>query len=268
MIRSLLLGVLLAAGGCASLPPAESSVRVLVFNIHAGKDAAGAPNLEAVAALVGSTRADLVLLQEVDRGTRRSGGVDQVQRLEELTGYDAAFGRSLDYDGGQYGIAALARLTFASGTTSPLLIQPPQPRAGGSYEPRVALSVTAMTAIGLLGAVNTHLDASRGETYRLQESLAVTRIARDMGFGGLPVIAAGDFNAEPGSETYRQILEAGLRDAWTECGTGPGLTFPASQPVKRIDYVFMNATVRCTAAEVIATRISDHRPLLVTVTRP
>jgi len=42
---------------------------VLVYNIHAGKDAAGVPNLERVVALVKSTKADIVLLQEVDKGT-------------------------------------------------------------------------------------------------------------------------------------------------------------------------------------------------------
>jgi endonuclease/exonuclease/phosphatase (EEP) superfamily protein YafD len=59
----------------------------------------------------------------------------------------------------------------------------------------------------------------------------------------------------------------GLRDAWTECGQGDGFTYPADQPTKRIDYLFLSGMLRCTAAEVIDTRISDHRPLLVTLAR-
>ena len=77
----------------------------------------------------------------------------------------------------------------------------------------------------------------------------------------------GDFNSEPDSAVVRRIRDAGLRDAWTECGQGDGLTYPADAPAKRIDYVFLTGTLRCTAAEVIDTRISDHRPLLVTLDR-
>lgn len=242
-------------------------MRVLVFNIHAGKDAGGTPNLEEVAALVRSTSADLVLLQEIDRGTRRSGKVDQIAVLETLTGYDAAFGRSLDYDGGLYGIAALSRRGIGGHTTEALPIAPPQARAGGSYEPRAALMLTASTPIGRVQAINTHLDASRDEHYRLQESRHIIALVKRLAAARPPVMAAGDFNAEPGSGTYKQLINGGLRDAWTECGAGDGFTYPASKPTKRIDYLFLTGGLRCTAAEVIDTRVSDHRPLLVTVMR-
>ena len=56
-----------------------------------------------------------------------------------------------------------------------------------------------------------------------------------------------------------------MRDAWTECGKGEGLTYPADKPVKRIDYLFLADPLQCSDARVIETTISDHRPLLVTV---
>lgn len=265
---------LLVLGACA---PAERPggrsdtpglpIRVLVFNIHAGKDAAGKPNLEQVASLVRRVAADVVLLQEVDRGTKRSGNVDQVRRLTELTGYSAAFGRSLDYDGGQYGIAALSRQPIARDATHPLPIQPPQARSGGSYEPRAALSLTASTRLGPVVAVNTHLDASREEHYRLQESAHIVTMVQRLRSPAAPVLAGGDFNAEPASQTYEQLIAGGLRDAWEECGAGNGFTYPADKPIKRIDYLFLTAGLSCTRAEVIDTRVSDHRPLLVNVLR-
>jgi endonuclease/exonuclease/phosphatase family metal-dependent hydrolase len=238
-----------------------------VFNIHAGKDAAGQPNLDRVAALIASTSADLVLLQEVDRGTKRSGKVDQIASLGELTGFSTAFGRSLDYDGGLYGIAALARGAIASPVTEPLPIEPPQARAGGSYEPRAALMLTASTRLGPVQALNTHLDASRDEHYRLQESRHILVLMKKMMERGRATLAGGDFNAEPGSGAYRQLVDGGLRDAWAECGAGDGFTYPADKPIKRIDYVFLTAPLSCTRAEVLDSRASDHRPLLVTVTR-
>src|SRR5205085_9000055 len=84
-------------------------LHVLVYNIHAGKDAKGVDSLERVAALVKETAADVVLLQEVDRNTTRSGNVDQVATLTHLTGLYGEFGKSLDYQGGDYGIAILSR---------------------------------------------------------------------------------------------------------------------------------------------------------------
>ncbi|MCA1732114.1 MAG: hypothetical protein LC732_00745, partial [Acidobacteria bacterium] len=56
---ALLLPLLLPA--CVSSPPPTDSFRVLVYNIHAGKDAAGEPNIERIAELIASTDAHLVL---------------------------------------------------------------------------------------------------------------------------------------------------------------------------------------------------------------
>src|SRR5688572_5029504 len=163
--------VLLAFAGC-TLPFVEKdkSVRVLVYNIHAGKDAGGKPNLDDVAAVVKSVSADVVLLQEVDRGTKRSGGVDQLQVLMDLTDFGGVFGRTLDYDGGLYGIAALSRDGFGYQDTVPLHVAPVQARAGGSHEPRGALVTVAYTRIGRVQAITTHLDASAGDEYRQQEA--------------------------------------------------------------------------------------------------
>ena len=240
-------------------------VRILVFNIHAGKDAAGASNLEAVADLIRSTGAELALLQEVDKATKRSGNVDQLAVLSRRAGYAAAFGRSLDYDGGEYGIGALARAGFVAKFTEALPVRPLQTRAGGSHEPRAALVVVARTSAGNMTALNTHLDALREEVYRLQEVETVLKLVKSSQRSGLPAVAGGDFNAEPGSEVHRRVIASGLRDAWAECGNGPGLTYPADKPVKRIDYLFLADPLHCSDARVIETTISDHRPLLVTL---
>ena len=242
-----------------------ASARVLVFNIHAGKDAGGRANLDDVASLVRSTSADVVLLQEVDRGTARSGKVDQLQVMSAATGFDRAFGRSLDYDGGLYGIAALSRARLEDAETIPLPTTPAQARAGGAVEPRAALVATTRTPLGTLRLMTTHLDASRGDEYRLQESAHLLAVVADPPSSGVPVLVGGDFNAEPDSRVIERLRAGGLRDAWAECGHGDGLTYPAARPVKRIDYLFLTGSLGCSAATVIETTISDHRPLLVTV---
>ena len=265
---ALAAAVALCTAACIPFKQQPTSLTVMVFNIHAGKDAAGKDSVRAIADLVRSTGPDIVLLQEVDRGTKRSGNVDQLKAFIDLTGYAAEFGRSLDYDGGQYGIAALARGGFVFSDTVPLPVTPLQQRAGGSHEPRAALITVARTRLGTLQAFTTHIDASTGDEYRLQEVAQLllpihARLSPDR-----PVLVGGDFNAEPGSAVVRKLRDAGLRDAWAECWQGEGLTYPADAPRKRIDYVFLTGSLRCTAARVIDTQISDHRPLLVTVTMP
>ena len=263
-----LLGLVVCFAACKPFVQPDRTVRVLVYNIHAGKDAAGQGNLEQVAALVKSTDADVVLLQEVDRGTGRSGKVDQVQVLIDRTEFEGAFGRTLDYDGGEYGIAALSKDGVSYQDTVALPVSPPQARAGGSHEPRGVLITIVRTRLGRWQALNTHLDASAGDEYRQQEADRIRDLLRERRIIGLPIMVGGDFNATPDSAVVKKLLGFGLRDAWTECGQGDGFTFPADKPIKRIDYLFLTGALTCSAAQVIDTAISDHRPLLVTVTLP
>jgi endonuclease/exonuclease/phosphatase family metal-dependent hydrolase len=263
-IARLLALVVWAVTGCAhgSSPASPREIRVLVYNIHAGKDAAGADNLARVSDLVRRTRADVALLQEVDRGTRRSGQVDQPDVLARGTGFAVAFGKTLDYDGGEYGIAVLSRWPIAQQTLMRLRVEPPQRRSGGSYEPRGAQRVSVRAPTGELVLINTHLDASREDHYRRQEVRPVLALARD---AGSHLLVGGDFNSTPDSDVQADVRAGGLRDAWLACGRGDGLTYPADAPVKRIDYLYLTAAMTCTRAEVLETSASDHRPLLVTV---
>jgi beta-N-acetylhexosaminidase len=270
---TLLPATLAVLGGCTGMRVTPAPVvpaarapgitRVLVYNIHAGKDAAGVDNLAGVAELVRATDADIVLLQEVDRGTRRSGRVDQPAVLAQRTGYHAAFGSALDYDEGKYGVAVLSRWPILSDTLIHLPVSPPQTRAGGSQEPRGALRVVVAAPAGRLGILTTHLDPSGDDRWRRQEADSVVSLATQLRRAEPMVIVGGDFNSTPESAVQGAVRAGGLRDSWTECAAGDGFTYPDDVPVKRIDYLFLTGEIRCTSARVVETRVSDHRPLLV-----
>ena len=271
---SRLLSVLGAALlGCASAshvpaPRTGATMRVLVYNIHAGKDAAGVDNLAGVAELVRRTDADLVLLQEVDDGTRRSGRVNQPRVLAERIGYHVAFGSALDYDDGKYGVAVLSRWPIVADTLIHLPVTPLQTRSGGSQEPRGALRVVVASPAGRLAILNTHLDASGDDRWRRQEADSIVSLAAQLRRAEPMVIVGGDFNSTPESAVQGAVRAGGLRDSWTECAAGDGFTYPDGAPVKRIDYLFLTGGVRCTTARVVETRVSDHRPLLVELILP
>lgn len=80
-------------------------------------------------------------------------------------------------------------------------------------------------------------------------------------------LLGGDLNAEPGSAVIGMLEGSPLRDAWKGCGEGVGLSYPADQPVKRIDYLLLPADWKCNSARVIETETSDHRPVLFVIQR-
>ncbi|HEX6040835.1 endonuclease/exonuclease/phosphatase family protein [Longimicrobium sp.] len=262
-----LLALLLMTTGCAANQPAggEREVTVLVYNIRAGKDMAGVENLPRVAELVRRVGADLVLLQEVDRNTQRSGPADQPAVLARLTGYDVAFGRTIGFQGGDYGIALLSRWPIRRDTLLPLAVTAPPGQSAEGREQRGVLSAVIDAPGGPIAVLNTHLDASGDDVWRLQEIAGVLREADAARRSGLPLLVGGDFNSRPESPIHESLRAAGFRDAWARCGTGDALTFPANAPNRRIDYLYLTGDARCTEARVLPDEVSDHRALLVRV---
>jgi endonuclease/exonuclease/phosphatase family metal-dependent hydrolase len=244
----------------------DTTYTILSFNIRAGTDLERRPSLDRVAALLDTLRADVVLLQEVDRGTRRSGGVDQLAELRRMTGMDGVFGRAIDFDGGEYGIGILSRWPVLESAVVPLPAELPRGLADDRYEPRVVLRVVLDTPWGQVPVLNTHLSHQASGTYRRQELVGLlAELHRAAGRAGTAIVG-GDFNALPESD---EIAAVGLvlDEAWEVCGTGDGRTYPSDAPVRRIDYLFLRG-VGCTSARVHASTVSDHRPLVVRIYRP
>ena len=260
MRNYVLVALALLVPACAGNTPSATRVRVMTYNIHAGKDAQRVENLARVAAIIDSADADVVLLQEVDRRTQRSGRIDHFAELRRLTGMHGVFGKSLDFQGGEYGIAVLSRWPLDSIAAVSLKVDPPQERSGAGYEARIALHVVVRSPAGRFHLVNTHLDASGQGTYRRQELIAALAHMKEAVPAEGPLLFGGDLNARPTTDEIAAIGFA-LTDAFAACGSGAGQTFPADAPDRRIDYIFYRRA-RCHEARVINTQASDHRPML------
>jgi endonuclease/exonuclease/phosphatase family metal-dependent hydrolase len=264
----ILAGLLPSCASAGQRVRAEREVTVLVYNIHAGKDAAGVENLARVAELVRTTGADLVLLQEVDHNTQRSGPRDQPAELARLTGYSVAFGRTIGFQGGDYGIALLSRWPIRRDTLIPLLVTAPPGGTTEGREQRGVLLAEVSAPGGPLAVLNTHLDASGPDVWRTQEIDGVLQVASTLEDAGMPLLVGGDFNARPESPIHQALRAAGFRDAWPECGSGDAMTFPARAPDRRIDYLYLAGETRCLDARVLPSDASDHRPLLIRLRVP
>jgi endonuclease/exonuclease/phosphatase family metal-dependent hydrolase len=267
-VRASALVLLASCAGAGQGPRGGREVTVLVYNIHAGKDAAGRDNLARIAEVVRGSGADLVLLQEVDRNTQRSGPTDQPATLARLTGYSVAFGRTIGFQGGDYGIALLSRWAIQRDTLIPLAVTAPPGATAEGREQRGVLVAVVDAPGGPLAILNTHLDHTGTDVWRVQEMAGVLRVAETLRATGLPLLLGGDFNAQPESLVHQSLRGAGFRDAWPECGMGDAMTFPAGAPDRRIDYLYLTGEARCLEARVLPGEASDHRALRVRLRLP
>lgn len=82
-----------------------------------------------------------------------------------------------------------------------------------------------------------------------------------------PVLLCGDFNDLPGSYAYRTI-RGELRDSFVQKGRGTGNTYAGAFPSFRIDQLFADPSFTIHSHRVVKKHLSDHYPLLVTLSRP
>ena len=79
------------------------------YNIRHGEGLDGRLDLARIASVITGENADLVALQEVDRGVERTARRDLPAELAALTGMTAIFSNNHPHQGGEYGNAVLTR---------------------------------------------------------------------------------------------------------------------------------------------------------------
>ena len=244
--------LLLCVAGCQSAPP---QVRVLTYNIRHGEGLDGKVDLARTARIIAEVQPDLVALQEVDNKTQRTGGIDQAAELQRLTGMHGAFGKAINYAGGQYGAAILSRWPL-------LQVAPGVLPASPDHEMRPALIVRLRPGRGIPDLVfaSTHLDHQNEQERLMQAGRLLALLGPS---GDRPVILGGDLNAVPESP----VLELFAKDWLNPTAGQDRFTIPAEQPRRQIDYVlaYPRGYWRVAETEVLESAASDHRPLLVTL---
>jgi len=232
----------------------KQGLRILTYNIHHGNPPSKPDqiDLDAIARVISDSGADLVALQEVERGVNRSGGVDEARILGEKTGLHYQFFKAIDHDGGDYGIAILSRYKFEDVKLVPL----PQEITA---EKRVLGYLTVKIGKQQFILANTHLDATNSPENRIVQ---MKGILKEFENSALPVILCGDLNSAPGSETINLLDKEFKRTCVENCG----FTSPQINPRNTIDFI-ATKNVKWTLSEhkvIEETYASDHRPVLAT----
>jgi endonuclease/exonuclease/phosphatase family metal-dependent hydrolase len=202
--------------------------------------------------------ADIVLFQEVDRGTRRSGRVDQVATLAQLAHYSHHhFFHAIEWDEvGSYGLAMISRHPLSDLRTVQLPIE-------RSTEPRVLGTALVHTPHGAVRTGVTHLSHRPFErSLRIRQ---IARIHEALEGGPEPLLLGGDFNDLPNSEPHRAVTSR-YRDLFDAAGEGDAGTHPFAPGITlRIDYVFGCQRVRPHRTRVHNTTASDHHALVTDI---
>ena len=231
----------------------KKTLRVMTYNIHVGVGMDKKLDLQRIADVINSQHPDLVGLQEVDRGAKRTEGKDEIAELAKLTSMNFAFAHNLDYQGGQYGVAILSRFPIG-------VIDHRKYENKREAERRGMIRIEVDVGGKTINFVTTHLDYQYKdgrvfETEQLLEFLSSQKA---------PLIVVGDFNDEPTGDACKLML-ASFQDGWVRSrARGEGLSYPADKPAKRIDYIFTRPSdrIRAKKAWTVNTLASDHLPVV------
>ena len=236
-------------------------IRVLSYNVHkciGGIDRRYRP--ERVLETIAHYEPDVVMLQEVDEGARRTMFHRQVDLLGDKMGlrHRTYFPNVSLRDGGGYGNAVLSRYPLTDTMNIDLTIGRRKRRSvlHGRYRVRAPNGRRART----LHVFNLHLGLSGGE-----RKAQLRRFLESHPFAGLhhntPIVVAGDFNDVWGTLGTEFLVPAGFRGI-----AQPLYTFPAYAPVRALDSIYVRGDLQIAhvfrSQLAIARQASDHLPLI------
>lgn len=267
-------------------------IRVATFNLLHGRSLRdGGTDPAALTAAAGELDADIVGLQEVDRGQPRSGGVDQTALVAEALGaaqwrfapslhgtpgedWAAADGDLIGpgadgsdgADGASYGVGLVSRFPvvrwqvhrFPAARASLPLLVPAEPRPRllrVPDEPRSVIAAAVRTPHGLMTVATAHLSFVPGAN-----AGQLRRIRRLLAGWPRPLLLLGDFNLPGG-------LPARLT-RMTRLAAAP--TYPSWAPRVQFDHVLGDGVSRDRVSEVrsLPLPVSDHCALSVDLSPP
>lgn len=236
--------------------------RIVTYNVHRCVGNDRRLDVGRIVEVLAKLEPDIVALQELDVGRRRTNHVDQAHEIARGLDMACHFHAALKVEEELYGDAIMTCFPERLIKVGPL---PGYDRIR-ALEPRGALWVEVEIDGAPVQIINTHLGLVPREQQIQAAFLAGPAWLKHPHCHG-PRILLGDFNATASSVVYRTFLD-GLSPARRLAMTkAPTATFPSQLPVLRIDHLFVSPEIRVTdvfAPFAPLTRLaSDHLPLVM-----
>ncbi len=235
----------------------QAPLRAMTYNLHSCLGFDGRWEPERHAQIIGQYQPDIIALQEVDVGRRRSGGHHQAQRIASVLDMDYHFHSCTTVEEEHYGIAVISRYPMRIVKAEAL------PRAS-KMEARGAMWVEIDRNGERIQVINTHLSLVPRERLLQAQTLMGGKWIGSAKATHTPVVLCGDFNMFPRSKVY-QTVQQGLNDAGIRAlRQGEIRTWLG---VARLDYIFVSEGIEIdhafTPRTFLTRKASDHTPLVV-----
>lgn len=238
---------------------AQNKIRIISYNIHHAEGIDGVFDLQRIADLIKEYNADLVALQEVDKGTERTTKIDIADSLGKLTGMHSSFYKNIDFQGGEYGNAILSKgEIICDKNLHYVMLRDSEQR--GLLQTKVVINGDTLVFM------NTHIDYREDDGERLLNVGQLVELVKSL--SQYPIIVCGDFNDLPNSRTITAV-KSYFSEAFSVLGMDSVKTFSVDKPERKIDYIFFKepqlknckATIKVNDAKVLNSNASDHLPI-------
>jgi endonuclease/exonuclease/phosphatase family metal-dependent hydrolase len=232
-----------------------AKLKIMSYNILHGEGLDGVLDISRSATIIKAQAPDLCGLQEIDHFCERTDSLGQTDFLAQKTGMTGTFGKFMDYQGGQYGMATLS----AKPLVSTKVLQLPD----GKYEPRSSIVHEVHIGKGsVISFANVHFDwigDEEGNANRLKQAKRLVEYIDSLGNAA---IITGDFNCTPYSPTMQYFTAQGF--VFVEKGDD-NLSFQGKNKAE-IDHLIYRNTDKVTfnvknIQLLDEPVVSDHRPL-------
>ncbi|MTC72038.1 endonuclease/exonuclease/phosphatase family protein [Providencia sp. wls1914] len=246
----------------------KPTIKVATYNIGKNELAADVANLDELSKAIAKIDADIIVLTEIDNKTARSKKVNQLEEIAKANKMDFAFGKALDFDGGEYGVGILSKYKIEKSQVVNL--------PSGGAEQRVVL-LSQITKPGFDSPIiimGTHLDWQKDPTIRIgqvRHILDATIGDTETGFDNIAAsikILAGDFNSTAKEQPIQEISY--FWDPVEKKGVNYR-TWPAVNPAIDIDHIFTykgqvwdvkTMTIPTDSKDFQWSKVSDHLPVI------
>lgn len=247
----------------------EINAKVTTYNLQAGMGTDGKYDLDRIANTIQQTGGDIIGLEEVDvHWDSRSEYENTIKLLAEKLDMEYFFAPIYDFDPTipgnprrQFGVAVLSKypiLQAENREITRLSTQDPDPEpepAPGFLEARIDVDGAEVWFYV------THLDYRGDPTIREMQINDMHAIMSEHHYN----ILVGDMNAPPDAPEMAPLFHW-FDDAWAETSEQLGYTFPADDPIKRIDYVLTSPRMKVNDTFITASQASDHLPVTAEMT--